>query len=342
MKEKKAIAASKAKINYNFFAGVTASNVTELNQIRNIPGIKLFVGSSTGNLLVNKQADLEIIFQNTQHLLAIHAEQEELIRSNQQKFQLQDSPEIHSQIRSREAEIQAVQNLLELAKKYKTRIHFCHISTRETVALLEKYNLSNVTAEVSMHHLLLNESAYAELGNFAKVNPPLRTAKDNKALWQGLKKGIIQTIATDHAPHLKSEKEQDYWSAPSGMPMIELTLSLLLNEAYQNNITLEEIARWTSENPAQIFGIKNKGQISVGYDADLVVVDRTKPNKIENKNLFTKCKWSAFDGKTLTGKVEYTIINGQIVFEKDMIVEGVFGQEVQIKPVIANQCHPST
>lgn len=328
LEEKNKIAEKKAKVNYNFFVGATKDNLHSLNDFKDIAGIKVFVGSSTGNLLLNDQADLESLFQNTKHLLAIHAEDEEVIQKNNIKFKDEHSPEIHSQIRSPEAEINSVKRVLELAKKYNTRVHLCHISTEESVNLIEQYALPNVTAEVSMHHLLLNEKDYERHQNFVKVNPPLRTEKDNQALWEALHKGVIQTIATDHAPHQAVEKEQEYWQAPGGMPMVELTLPLLLNQVSQGKISLHDVLRWTSEKPAEIFGIKNKGKIELGFDADLVIIDKEQHHKVEQLNLFTKCKWSPFDGEELIGKVIYTIVNGEVVFEKGVVKASVRGQKV--------------
>lgn len=329
LKQKKELIQSKANVNYNLFVGLTDQNFEEINPLKNIAGIKVFLGSSTGNMLVNNLEYLEHVFQKTNHLLAFHAEDENIIQTNLENYKNQNDPKIHSLIRSREAEIKAVKLILELAQKYpKTRVHLCHVSTKEVVELLKEYNLKNVTAEVSMHHLFLNESAYQFLENFVKVNPPLRTKADNLALLKALKRGTIKSIATDHAPHTKAEKEQDYWKVPSGMPMVELTLPLLLSELNKGTISLEEIARWTANNPAEVFGIKNKGKIAVGYDADLVIVDLEKEKTIENEKLFTKCKWTPFDGLTIQGEVVATFVGGEKVFENNEIVKKNLGEEV--------------
>lgn len=329
--QKNIIAQSKSCVNYNFFVGLTEDNFEEINTIQNIAGIKIFLGSSTGNLLVNDLHYLEKVFRESNHLLAIHAEDENIINQNKKKCQDLNAPEIHSQIRNRQAEIQAIEQVLLLAQKNpQTRIHICHLSTKEAVELIQKYHLPNLTAEASLHHLMLNEDDYPELGNYAKVNPPLRTKADNQALWKALKNGTIQTIATDHAPHLKSEKDQDYWSAPSGMPMLELTLPLLLNLAQTEQISLQEISQWTAQNPAQIFGIPNKGKLQTGFDADLVIVDLKSSQKIQGKKLFTKCKWTPFEGENLFGQIVYTFVNGKLVFEKNKIHPLVRGQKVYI------------
>lgn len=319
-KNKLKIAEQKSVVNYNLYAGLTNDNFDEINKIKNLAGIKIFFGSSTGNLLVNDLNYLEKVFQETNHLLAFHAEDENIIQKNTEKFKKSHEPEIHSKIRDRQAEINAIESVLQLAQKHpKTRVHLCHISTKEAVELIKKYDLPNVTAEVSMHHLLLNENDYAKHGNFVKINPPLRTTEDNVALLEALKNNTIQTIATDHAPHLKSEKEQDYWQAPSGMPMVELTLPLLLNLYNQNKISLQEITKWTSFNPAKIWNLSDKGEIKVDNSADLTIVDLNQKHIVKNDKLFTKCKWTPFHNKEIQGKVLYTFVGGKMVFGKGEI-----------------------
>ncbi len=332
LKQKKEIAQAKSHVNYNLFAGLTDNNFEEINQCQNIAGIKIFFGSSTGNMLVNNLKYLKKVFQKTNHLLAFHAEDENIIQANTTKLKNNTDLNLHSKIRSREAEIEAIRSVLELAKENpQTRVHICHVSTKEAVGLFAEYNLQNVTAEVSMHHLLLNEEAYEKHGNFVKINPPLRTKKDNQALLKALKKGLIQTIATDHAPHLKTEKEEKYWQAPSGVPMVELTLPLLLDLANQGKINLSEIVKWTSFLPAKLFGIQNKGEIKAGQDADFTIVDLQQKHTINNDKLFTKCKWTPFDKKELTGKVIATYVNGKIVFVNEEIVNQSLGQEIKIQ-----------
>jgi len=329
LEKKKQMAQAKANVNYNFFVGLTNDNFAEINQLSNIAGIKIFFGSSTGNLLVNDLHYLDRVFHETRHTLAFHAEDENIIQYNLKKYQNQNDSKIHSRIHSREAEISAIETLLKLAQKHpKTHVHFCHVTTKEAVELFEKYALKNVTAEVTMHHLLLNEDHYEKLHNFLKINPAIRTKTDNKALLQALKKGTIQSIATDHAPHLQKEKEQNYVKAPSGVPMVELTLPLLLNLAHQGKINLAEIVKWTAQKPAEIYQIAKKGKLKAGFDADFTIVDLKTKHTIKNNQLFTKCKWTPFNQKEITGKIVATYVNGELVFQNHKIVQKNLGKEV--------------
>mgnify|MGYP001562419447 FL=1 len=290
-------------LNYALYLGATKNNWTEFEKCaQQIAGIKLFMGASTGNLLVDKKEDQEKIFAEAARLnllVAVHAEDEATINNNKQGL-------FHSVIRSREAAIKAVSQALELAKKYKTKLYLCHISTAEEINLVAEAKKEGVTvyAEVTPHHLFLNENDYDRLGTLGQVNPPLRTIKDNQALWQAINDGLIDIIGTDHAPHTLKEKAKPYPNSPSGVPGIETCLSLLLNACHESKITLNKIVELTHDNPQKIFNLPKNN--------DLVIVDLDLKKEVKNENLKTKCGWSPFVGRALTGWPVAVIINNKI------------------------------
>lgn len=222
----------------------------------------------------------------------------------------------------------ALKNALHLAKKNATCLHVCHLTSTAELDVLQKFKSPFTSAEVTPHHLFLNEAAYGTQQNFVKVNPPLRTHKDNDALWDALRTGLIDCVATDHAPHTKGEKERAYHDAPSGMPGVETLLPLLLNEVNHGRLTLERLVAVTSTNSARIFGLSQKGTIAEGMDADLVLVDMEMTREIWNETLQTKCGWSPFHGRKLMGWPVLTMVNGQIVYQDGIIQNGPIGEEV--------------
>ncbi len=298
--EKLALAAGKCHVNYGFYIGATAENVAELAAARRTPGIKIFIGSSTGDLLVDEQEALERIFAETTLPICAHCEDEGTIRANRARLGEPRDVSDHSRIRDHRAAFIATQRAIELATRHDHRFHVLHVSTADELELIAAAG-PQVTAEVCPHHLFLNVDDYPRLGTLALVNPSLKTGADNAALFNALLAGTIQVIATDHAPHTLAEKNQAYPAAPSGMPAVENSLALLLNEVVRGRVTLEQVVHWMCEAPAAVWDIVGKGRIEVGYDADLVLVDLGLEQTIRNDEQLTKCGWSPYDGLSLTG-----------------------------------------
>ncbi|AKG23603.1 dihydroorotase [Calothrix sp. 336/3] len=319
-------AASKCLVNYGFFIGATAEHLPDLLTAHPTPGIKVFMGSMHGQLLVDEETTLEPIFAQGKRLIAVHAEDQARINQRRQEFANIHDPAIHSQIQDNQAALQATQLALKLSKKYQRRLHILHMSTAEEAELLRQDKPSWVTAEVTPQHLLLNTDAYAEIGTLAQMNPPLRSPHDNQVLWQALRDGVIDFIATDHAPHTLEEKAQTYPNSPSGMPGVETSLAVMLTAAMAGKCTVPQVVNWMSTAVAKAYGIVNKGAIAPGYDADLVLVDLNTYRPVNRAELLTKCGWSPFEGWSLTGWAEYTIVGGKIVYEKGKLHTDVRGE----------------
>ncbi|MBT5016237.1 dihydroorotase [Candidatus Peregrinibacteria bacterium] len=320
LKEKRELVTSKAKVDFDLYMGAAinedgSTNVDEFLESDAI-AYKIYVGSSTGNLLVSKKEALEEIFAKVAEagkLICVHAEDEVMIQQNMKLFEGQDDPMIHGKIRSEEVAYQSTKMVLHLARKYETRVNICHLSTKRELDEFAAFKSEKITCEVAPHHLFLTELELERQGNFAKMNPPLRREKDCKALMEGIKNGLINMVATDHAPHLTSEKEQPYRAAPSGVPGLETSLPLMLNAVNNGQLTLEDVVRVMCAEPAQIFDLIGKGRLEVGADADLVIVDMDLEKTVENGGPgaeFTKCKWSPFAGQKLKGWPIKTMING--------------------------------
>ena len=331
--DKLARAARKCVVNYGFFIGATPDNLDEINNAQPACGIKIFMGSSTGSLLVNRDEDLERIFANGTRLIAVHAEDEARIRARQAQFAGRNEPSVHSEIRDNESARLATAKALALSKKYRRRLHILHLSTHEEVELLRHDKPAWVTAETIPNHLFLNKKDYAAHGTLVQMNPPIREPQDNETLWQGLRDGTIDFIATDHAPHTLEEKHQGYPKSPSGMPGVETSLPLALTEMAAGRCTLAQVQRWMCSNAMAAYGIPNKGKILEGWDADLVLVDLKTYRPVRNEETFTKVRWSPFHGRELTGWPVYTVVNGRIVFERGRIREGVLGNALQFDAV---------
>lgn len=319
-------AASKCLVNYGFFIGATGDNLPDLLSASPTPGIKVFMGSMHGQLLVSQEEVLEAIFAQGNRLIAVHAEDQARINQRKQEFAGIEDPAIHSQIQDNQAALLATQLALKLSKKYQRRLHILHMSTAEEAELLRHDKPSWVTAEVTPQHLLLNTSAYATIGTLAQMNPPLRSPHDNEVLWQALRDGIIDFIATDHAPHTLAEKAQTYPNTPSGMPGVETSLPLMLTAAMAGKCTVAQVVQWMSKAIAVAYGIPNKGEISPGYDADLVLVDLKNYREVKREEVLSKCGWSSFEGWNLTGWPVTTIVGGEIVYDHGRLNTQVRGQ----------------
>lgn len=321
------LAAGKSMVNYGFFIGATLDNIYELQDATRTPGIKIFIGSSTGNLLVDDQEALEAIFAETTLPICAHCEDEETVQRNRSKRGGGRDVEDHSKIRDHEAAIIATKRAIDLATRHKHRFHVLHVSTADEIPLI-KAAKGLVTAEVCPHHLFFNIDDYRRLGSQVQMNPSIKTAVDNEALWKALNDGTIQVIATDHAPHTLEEKLRPYPASPSGIPAIENSLALMLDAVNRGKITLERVVQTMCEGPAKVWSIQNKGAIKEGYDADVVLVDLTKSQKIVNLEQVTKCNWSPWHGDTLKGWAVKTWVNGHLVFDDGKFNETVRGQEV--------------
>ena len=328
VREKEALAAAHSVVNYGFYIGATSDNVAELQKAVDVPGIKIFIGSSTGNLLVDDQAALERIFAETKLPICAHCEDETIVRQNAAKFAGSCDVHDHSRIRSPEAAMVCVRRATELAVRHQHRFHVLHVST--AAELSEIVNKRPwVTAEVCPHHLFFNVDDYDRLGTLIQMNPSVKSAADNEGLWQALLDGSIQVIATDHAPHTLAEKQQPYPLSPSGLPAVENSLALMLDRVAAGKCRLEQIADWMSDAPARVWGIVGKGRIAVGYDADLVLVDMNLKKEIRNDQQWTKCGWSPWHGVTLTGWPVKTWVGGQLVFADGRIAPNAQGSKAR-------------
>ncbi|MBW4638864.1 MAG: dihydroorotase [Gloeocapsa sp. UFS-A4-WI-NPMV-4B04] len=319
-------ASQKCLVNYGFFIGATADNLPDLLTANPTPGIKIFMGSMHGQLLVDQDTALEDIFAKGDRLIAVHAEDQARINQRRQEFAGITDPDVHSKIQDNLAALLATQQALGLSRKYQRRLHILHMSTGEEAELLRTDKPSWVTAEVTPQHLLLNTSAYEKIGTLAQMNPPLRSPHDNEVLWQALLDGVIDFIATDHAPHTLAEKAQQYPNTPSGMPGVETSLPLMLTAASQGRCTVAQVSNWMSTAVAKAYNIPKKGAIASGYDADLVLVDLKTHHPVLREELLTKSGWSPFEGWNLTGWPVTTIVGGQIVYHKGKLNTEVRGE----------------
>lgn len=329
--DKLARAAAKSLVNYGFFIGATADNLEVLQTIHSACGIKIFMGSMGGPLLVDQASLLENIFAHTDpnFLIAVHAEDQARIQARRHQFAGQTDVAIHSQIQDDQTALNASQLALDLATKYRHRLHILHLSTAREVDLLRKHKPAWVTAEVTPQHLLIDTDAYRQLGSLAQMNPPLRPPGETDRLWQGLQDGILDLIATDHAPHTLEEKARTYPDSPSGMPGVETSLPLMLTAMRQGRCSLAQVVRWMAEAPAWAYQIQNKGQIQVGFDADLVLVDLETPRPVKREDLLTKCGWSPFEGWDLVGWPQLTLVHGQIAYRGGKVNPTARGQALQ-------------
>jgi len=323
---KLALAAKKSLVNYGFYLGATPDNVDDLRQATNTPGIKIFIGSSTGNLLVDEQEALERIFAETTLPITAHCEDETTVQANAKKYRESTDVADHSRVRDHQAAIIATRRALDLAFRHQHRFHVLHVSTGAEVELLADHR-NLITAEACPHHLLFNVDDYSRLGTLIQANPSIKTKQDSEQLWQALADGIIQVVATDHAPHTLEEKQQAYPLAPSGVPAVENSLALMLSQVHQGRCSLEQVVHWMCDAPAQVWDIVDKGRIAIGYDADLVLVDLDRTHQVRNEEQQTKCGWSPWHGTELTGWPVRTWVMGHEVYRSGQFATDILGQE---------------
>ena len=337
LEQKYQIAAQNSYANYSFMLGATNDNLDEILKTnpKNVAGIKIFLGSSTGNMLVDNEAALERIFANTKLLIAVHCEDETTIKNNLEIFKKKYSDDIpaaaHPLIRSAKACFISSSNAIALAKKTGARLHIFHVSTAIETALFEN-NIpiedKQITSEVCVHHLWFCDKDYEAKGNFIKWNPAIKTQNDQDALWKALLDDRIDVIATDHAPHTYTEKLQPYLTAPSGGPLVQHAVVALFEAARNGKISIEKIVEKMSHNPAKIFKIEKRGFIKVGYFADLVLVDIHSLWQVNKSNILSKCGWSPFESQIFNSKITHTFVNGQLVYENDIVKDIRCGQRL--------------
>ena len=323
LEDKYQIAEVKSFANYSFMMGATNDNLEEVLKTnpRNVAGIKIFLGSSTGNMLVDNEATLEKIFSSTPMLIAVHCEDETTIQNNLAKFKEQYGEDVpvtaHHLIRSAEACYISSSKAVALAKKTGARLHIFHLSTAKEMELFtNKIPLEDkkITAEVCVHHLWFTDEDYKTKGNFIKWNPAVKTDADRKELWKALNDGRIDVVATDHAPHTKEEKNQSYLNAPSGGPLVQHALIAMFEAHHQGKITVEKIVEKMCHNPAKIFKIEKRGFVKEGYFADLVIVNPSLPWSVKPENILAKCGWSPFENYTFKSRITHTFVNGELVY----------------------------
>ncbi|MDR2956465.1 MAG: dihydroorotase [Prevotella sp.] len=333
LEQKFEIASEKAYANYSFYLGATNENLAELKKVdpKTVAGIKVFMGSSTGNMLVDDRNVLQAIFAEVDMLIATHCEKEDIIKRNIAHYKAEfgdDVPiQFHPLIRSAEACYQSSSEAAELADKYESRLHILHLSTEKEISLfdIKPLNEKKITGEVCVHHLWFSDEDYSKYGSLIKWNPAVKTRQDRGALMQGLLKGKLDVIATDHAPHLLEEKQGGALKAASGGPLVQHSLQMMLELSKKGKISKEQVINKMCHAPATLFKIEKRGFIRKGYFADMVLINPNKPYTVTKENILYKCGWSPLEGETFSTTIEKTILNGKVAFE-DGILHGITGQ----------------
>ncbi len=338
LEQKYEIASQTSYANYSFMMGATNDNLEEVLKTnpKNVAAIKIFLGSSTGNMLVDREEILEKIFSNTKMIICVHCEDETTIKNNLAKYKEKYGDDIpmncHHLIRSDEACYLSSSKAIELAKKTGARLHIFHLSTakemnlfRNDIPLEEK----KITAEVCVHHLWFTDKDYDEKGSLIKWNPAVKTQKDKDALWKALLDDRIDVIATDHAPHTFEEKQNAYTSAPSGGPLVQHSVVAMFEAHHQGKMTIEKIVEKMAHNPAKLFQIDRRGFIKEGYYADLAIVNTNSPWTVSKDNILYQCGWSPFENYTFNSKITHTFVNGSLVYENDQVKDIKKGKRLE-------------
>ena len=316
------LAKNRMYCNYAFYFGATPDNAKELAELKNLEGccgIKLFAGSSTGNLLVQKEEDIEKVFKNSSKVVAVHSEDEDILNKNKGLIQ-KGNVHSHPIWRSEECAISSTRRIVRIAKLYKKRAHILHVTTKQEVDFLSQHK-GDITFEITPQHLTIYApNCYDELGTYAQMNPPLRDKSHYDRLWYAIKNNYNDTIGSDHAPHLKVNKEKDYPNSPSGMPGVQTLMPVMLNHVNEGRLSLTQLINLVCENPIKIFGIRNKGFIKQGYDADFTIIDMNKKIIIKNENIESKCGWSPFNDVEFKGTPVATIIAGKTKMKDGKII----------------------
>jgi len=314
--------------NYAFYFGATPDNMKELasvNTLEGCCGVKLFAGSSTGNLLVSKEKDIEKVISNSSKIISVHSEDENILLSRK-KFIKEGDVSSHPVWRNEECALESTKRVVGIAEKYKKKIHILHVTTKQEIDFFSKKR-DNVTFEITPQHLtLFAPDCYEKLKTFSQMNPPIRTKDHHDRLWDAVENSLVSTIGSDHAPHTKEEKNKKYPSSPSGMPGVQTLLPVMLNHVNNNKLKLEKLIKLVCENPCDLFGIKNKGYIKENYDADLTIVDMNKEVVIKDSWIESKCGWTPFNNYKVKGFPVATIVNGEIVMENNKIISNAKGK----------------
>lgn len=335
-------AAECSAVNYSFYLGATNDNIDQIESVdpERICGVKVFMGSSTGNMLVDSDDALANIFRNSPVLVATHCEQEEIVKSNMAAArQLFDTdhggdipPFVHPLIRSAEACYRSTAHAVELATRYGGRLHVLHLSTARELELFEasrEIENKSITCEVCAHHLYFSDADYATRGNMIKWNPAIKTEADREALRAGVRSGRVDVVATDHAPHLLSEKQRPYMEAPSGGPLVQHSLAVMLTMAARGVFSVEQVVDRMCHAPARLFGLRERGVLCAGYFADIAIVETGLDWEVSREGLLYKCGWSPLEGERLTARVSHTFVNGEMVYSDGVVNESVRGHRVE-------------
>jgi len=340
LEDKFKIASKNSLANYSFMFGGTNDNIEEILKLdpKEVPALKIFLGSSTGNMLVDNLEVLEEIFSKCNLPIAVHCEDENTIKKNLKLYSDIYGKEIpikfHSKIRNEEACYLSSSMAIDLAKKTGARLHVFHISTKkETNLFTNTIDLKDkkITSEVCIHHLTFTDDDYEKYGSRIKWNPSIKTSNDQDGLWQAINDDRIDIIATDHAPHTFEEKNNDYMNCPSGGPLVQHSLVAILEGYHKNKIKLEKIVEKMCHNPAILYDIENRGYIREGYYADLVIFNLNNPWTVNKENILYKCGWSPFEGTTFKSRISHTIVNGNIVYFNDKIIDKYMGKKLTFK-----------
>jgi dihydroorotase len=341
LEEKYILAAGKSLSNFSFYMGASNDNLEEILKTNpeNVCGVKVFMGASTGNMLVDSEETLDSIFSKSKMLIAVHCEDEKIIKENLKNFQDKYGEDIpistHPLIRSREACYKSSSYAIELAKKHQTRLHVLHLSTKEEVELFDNsipLSEKNITAEVCVHHLWFTDADYQQKGTLIKWNPAIKERNDRDALLNAVIADKLDIIATDHAPHTLSEKQNAYMKAPSGGPLVQHSLNAMLELVGDKKISFEKVIEKMCHNPAILFRVNKRGFIRKGYYADLAIVDPTISWTVNKGNILYKCGWSPFENQKFNTKVTHTFVNGELVYEN-----GIFNEEIKGKRLTFNR-----
>jgi dihydroorotase len=317
------LAKNRMHSNYAFYFGATPENTEQLSKLKDVEGccgVKLFAGSSTGKLLVDKEADIEKVISSSDRIVSIHSEDEEILKLRK-KFIKKGNVHSHPEWRNTECAMSSTRRVVKIAERYNKRIHVLHVTTKEEVDYLAMHK-KNVTFEITPQHLTLYApDCYDKLGTYAQMNPPLRTKEHYDRLWVAIKNNIVDVLGSDHAPHSKENKDKEYPNTPSGMPGVQTIFPVMLDHVNNGKLTLEQLIKLMCENPCRIFGIKNKGYIKEGYDADLTIVDMNKEVVIKDEMIASKCGWTPFNNHKVKGFPAGTIVNGILVMSEGKVIE---------------------
>ena len=316
------LAKNRMHSNYAFYFGATPDNIEQLSKLKDVEGccgVKLFAGSSTGKLLVDKEADIEKVISSSDRVVSIHSEDEEILNLRK-KFIKEGDVHSHPEWRNAECAISSTRRVVKIAERYNKKIHVLHVTTKEEVDFLAMHK-KNVTFEITPQHLTLYApDCYDKLGTYAQMNPPLRTKEHYDRLWVAIKNNIVDVLGSDHAPHSKENKNKNYPNTPSGMPGVQTIFPIMLDHVNNGKLTLEQLIKLMCENPCKIFGIKNKGYLKEGYDADLTIADMDKEVTIKDEMIASKCGWTPFNNHKVKGFPIGTIVNGNLVMSDGKVI----------------------